>query len=221
MGAKTGSGRKVFLTLAFLVLSAGQLAAQPIVSDFSTDDDGWTVSDNPTTPPPGPSTVPTYNPTGGSTGGGAPNPGGWISDTDLGPGRMGLEAPAKFLGDLSGYYGKTLSWHRWSDTTGSPIDTTSEDVIMESGNVAFDLWFTGLSTIFMANMWDTTPSTTLSEVGWVRSTDMMQPTMAQFQSALGDVTRLSIRIDNDGGFETAGIDNVTITPVELQSFAIE
>ncbi len=213
MGVTKKAGSKVYLILAVLALagvSAAELAAQPIVSGFDTDAESWTVSGNPG------STTPDWNAAGG-------NPGGYISDFDEGAGAMFFDAPAAFLGDQSGKYGEFLSWDRITDMVGSPV-TGVEHVILVGATETLE--YTGPAPPGSTGVWDTSITSSPiildeSDLGWTKLSDGMNPSGAEFIAVLTTLSALTLRVDNDFGFEDAGIDNVLMTPVELQSFAIE
>src|ERR1043165_7470018 len=78
------------------------LRAQNVVSDFSTNADGWTIFNMSSGASAG---AAHYNAAGG-------NPGGYIDDngTAVGPVILSLEAPAKFIGNKSSSYGLNLKF---------------------------------------------------------------------------------------------------------------
>ncbi len=214
MGATKRMGSKIYLVLAFLALAGVNAAvAQPIVSSFDASAEGWTVSGNPGPPA---STVPDWNAAGG-------NPGGYISDFDEGAGGMFFDAPAAFLGDQSSKYGEYLSWDRITDMVASPVVGAEHITLV---GAAETLEYTGPSAPGSTGVWDTSITSSPiildeTDTGWTKLSNGANPTGAEFLAVLTTLSALTLRVDNDFGFEVGGIDNVVMTPVELQSFAIE
>ena len=90
-----------------LGLIAAQSAAysQQVVSTFDSNADGWTLYDD------GPQQI-EWQPTSG-------NPGGCVRFVDNSQGGVGrFSAPTKFIGDKSAYYGGTLSFDTFRETSG-------------------------------------------------------------------------------------------------------
>lgn len=182
-------------TILFVVMIAlGNLAyGASISSTFDSDLEGWTVRNN--------------EPGGGAShiaAGG--NPGGYMEIIDI-EGFAGFEAvaPSKFLGDLSGFNGGSLSFDtNYLDSSGSadrpaygtvtissPGGVASLDFI-PSNNPPMDQWESH-SEALVASTWGK------SQTEWI--------------SILTNVTDLSINLELFGGDDTVGLDNVNMVPL--------
>jgi hypothetical protein len=103
---------------AVLFSAIGNVNAALVSSTFDTDD-GWLVSGDAT------SSLPTFVATGG-------NPNGHIeADDTVSGGVWYFQAPAKFLGDLSGALGELLGFDLRQ--TGSGSQFSASDVILNGG----------------------------------------------------------------------------------------
>jgi Laminin B (Domain IV) len=125
----------ILISLALIILApAGGLHADsgPQASTFDTNAEGWLVGDfynRPDLPDP---VSPTYSSTGG-------NPGGYINWSQP-PEHLeqwsAFMAPAKFLGDMSGYYGGTLQFDlRYSGQSQQGGEIELQDSVVLEGNV--------------------------------------------------------------------------------------
>ncbi len=182
------------------LISLGQAKAGA-VSTFDTDTDGWTAIGDVVT-----------NAVFSATGG---NPGGKIFVTDAATGSITrFSAPAKFLGNQSGYYGGTLSFDLSQTYPGAANQIHETDVTLigngltlvydTSPNPAKDAW--------------TSYSILLTETaGWkIDSLTGSAPSQAQMQGVLGNLTSLRIRSEFQNGVDTGSLDNVRLTsPVPL------
>ncbi len=200
-------GRALQLALMFpalLAVNAAGLKGQPIISDFEGGtNDGWTVFDNYS------STTADFNATGG-------NPNGYISDFDDGPGIWWFVAPAQFMGNFSTYLGETLFVDRNQDLV---VNAESIDgVIIDGGGTSLHHSLPAPSV----GSWETHSVVLDTSATWtVGSSEGPAATPADFTTVLTSVTMLRIRGDYNTGYETTGLDNVVLTPVELQHFSIE
>ncbi len=120
-----------------------------------------------------------------------------------------FEAPSAFLGDLSSWFGGTLSY-RQKVTPATPEWRDDPDVVIVGG---------GLTLVFqnVANPgvdW-TDYSVVLGGTGWrVDSLTGAAATSLQMQAALGGVERLRIRGEYVSGvIETTALDDVSISAV--------
>ncbi len=196
------------LTLLLLTLTAASSRSQPIVSDFTVDDDGWrdvrvyasetfTNFNNYFSAP----FAPPYSSTAG-------NPGGTISVQDI-DGAAGAEfaAPAKFLGDRSSYYGGTFSWDYKSTGGSVPVDPVYDLVLVGAGLVL--LLDVGPSPA--SDVWVRRTASLNENAGWhVSSLSGRTPTTAEFQSVLANLEGLYIESDLAGGPDTGFLDNVVM-----------
>ncbi len=204
----------VLLLLAFSFSSFGQ-----ITSDFSTNDDGWTILNSGS----GAFSTPVYSGTGG-------NPGGFISDpgTTSGPIVFFADAPAKFRGNRSASYRQNLTFDLKVSTTGA--DNTNGDLII-SGGSGTTLYFQLASkpaasftsyTVKLDETFSTGGSWHVGSVGGAA------PSKDQMKQVLGNITFLRIRLKytTSNTFSVTGsIDNVVLnvatpgTPPAITSFS--
>jgi Laminin B (Domain IV)/PEP-CTERM motif len=165
--------------------------AAGVASTFDTDADGWYVSDL----------------LGNGTG-----TANWISgviQTADQFAETSFHAPARFNGDWSSLYGSTLSF----DLTEVGRDSGADDyytVIVASGtNVLY--WYGGapLTTFstFVAPLTEQDSRWRLAGTGFNPASGTA-PTAAQFQSILGDITRLQINAEFITGADNTRLDNV-------------
>lgn len=197
------------LSLFIFTLTTAAGMSQPIVSDFTINDDGWrdvrvyaaetfTNFDNYYTAP----FAPPYSATAG-------NPGGTISVQDIaGEASAEFMAPAKFLGDKSAYYGGTFSWDYKSTGGSGPADPVYDLVLVGAGFVL--LLDAGLSP--PSDVWVRRTATFSETAGWrVSSLSGRIPTTAEFQSVLANLQGLFIESDLAAGGDTGFLDNVVMT----------
>jgi len=169
-------------------------AAQPVISEtFNTQLNGWT----------------TYNDTSTPYWENMGNPGGCATGRDQGTGiYWGFSAPALFLGDKSCYYGGSFSWQiNVSDI--NSVAAGEADIKIQSGTarIVYDLPHPSA-----ANQW-LTRSVPLSEVGWHMSTTTgAQPTAAQFQQILANITSIQLRMEFSTAIDIDRLDNVFMVP---------
>jgi len=207
--------RPAAVFLAPLSLFAGlaiPATASAVSSNFDTDADGWTVIDVAT----GSLGDAAYVDDGSvaefdykSTGG---NPGGYIEAIDPSDGTFLFVAPAKFLGNLSGYAGGTLAW----DTFYTPNDENDwrgdPDVILSNGTTTI-VYQAPANPV--GTSWNSFVTTLSPGAGWtIGGVSGTAATADDFAAVLGGVTILRIRGEfYTGVVETTGLDNVVLTAV--------
>ncbi|HEY8937437.1 MAG TPA: FG-GAP-like repeat-containing protein, partial [Cyclobacteriaceae bacterium] len=208
--------QKILLTLLCLFCFC---AKAQITSDFSSSADGW-------------STIvigasQSYTPTFNSTGG---NPGGYIS-VELSSALPTpyyfyadryFDAPAKFLGNHSLSYNKTLTFDLQQSLSGT--DVTTAEVIITGGGLSI---FYPLSSFPGTSSWSSY-SVLLNETGWKTSSlTGLATTYNDIKTVLSNITSLRIRsqfIGNFSGTYSGRLDNVVLnattlgTPPSITSF---
>ena len=173
-------------------------------STFNANSDGWLGVDltYPTSGPPYSvlnTQVPDYNATGG-------NPGGYIQnslDTPY-PATFYWSAPSKFLGDVSGAYGGTLSFDLFDNPINNPYN--QEDIILTGGGKTVVFALTSNPGV------NWTPySISLSEINWKLNTlTGSAATQADMLTVLGNLSSLYIRGEYQIAADTRGLDNVIL-----------
>lgn len=132
------------------------------------------------------------------------NPGGFIAADDVGTGEYWrFAAPSNYLGDLSAYYGQTLSYQlKQLGTVGTVVNQSDIEII--GGGVTLE-YRTGQAP---SGDW-TAYSVVLTEgAGWEVNNN--PATEAQIRAALDNVTSLSIRGEFRVGADSCGLDNVVL-----------
>jgi hypothetical protein len=158
--------------------------------DFTASAAGWTILGDVTAEAPA-----VYAATGG-------NPGGVISWVDGGGSAWFFNAPKKYLGDASAFYGGELRFDlKVTAITNLYVD---HDVALQGGNLTL--------------VYDCTPDPTttyrtykvpLKETGWtVGALAGAAATAAQFKSVLANISGLRIRGEFNTGTDTGHLDNV-------------
>jgi len=185
------------------VLAAGTLANAQI-SSFDTNDEGWTVTSF-TNPNAGDFSIlstsgVTYNSTGG-------NGGGYVSKLDPDSGDFYFIAPSAFLGDKSS--ATTLSYDLIYNGT---ADYQTFDVALV-GTSKMLIYRANPSIVPGAN-W-ASYSVSLSPAStWTLGVGGPTATATDFADVLSNLTGLYIKGEYTSGVvETAGLDNVSLTPV--------
>lgn len=167
-------------------------------SDFSIDDENWTLTGDSTSP------TPTYFSSGG-------NPEGYINGTDLGlSGAWYFNAPDKFLGDVSIVLGGTLSYDLRQRNTGGPF-FEQPDVILNGG---------GLQLVFDTTPTPTDPDWTSYSItldasaGWkVGDLSGILATQSQLNTVLSNLEQLRIRGEFITGTDNGDLDNVILRQI--------
>ena len=188
-----------FRTLAFsgLVALATSASAQ-LASTFDAGLEGWTGAGG---------TV-SFVPAGG-------NPGGFLQQTDTQSSYMVVNAPAKFLGDLSMYLNGTLSFDA-KNISNSASDLKSpgpwfgtDTITGASGSVSGTLAGTVAGNPPPDGQWHTY-SAALDTASWGGS----------LGAVLGNVTGIAVELEfNNDIVETAGFDNFRVSAVPEPSTA--
>lgn len=193
--------------LAFLL--AAILPAASIQSSFSSNSEGWTVTND------GGDTTVVYN-------AGIGNPPGSISRTDQTNGYMHFSAPAAFLGNQSAFAGGVLVYDMLQTTTSADSSWFYRTVLAGSG---LFLLYTQEQAPDNTN-WRTM-LTPLSSDGWIVIPTLEDfagaaATPLQFANVLSNVTGLYITGDLISGTgDLAYLDNVNLTTTpEPGSFGI-
>jgi len=201
-----------FLALGLALLFAGGSAtasAGIVISNFNTDLDGWTLSDN------DPASTLTYISTGG-------NPGGFIQFSDAAQGANDVfSAPAKFLGNDSTFLNGTLSFDLAHNEPAEDISTTPLVIMDTSGD--------NLSLILSAPATSNSPYTwtsysfalntttgfifdggTNSSNGFILSGGTLA-TQVQINTVLNNVSSILLPADMHSGTELTGLDNFALS----------
>lgn len=146
--------------------------------------------------------------------------GGVISAKDPSSNTFFFNAPGKFLGDKSAYYGGKLTFDVKVDQTDSPW-TADSDVVLVSGTTVIVYDFANNpGTDFVSR------TVTMTEAGWrMDGNGGVAVTAATFQAVLGNLTAVRllgefIASNSATQFETTSLDNVTLAPVPEPSEAM-
>lgn len=179
------------------LLFSTQAMAASITSTFDIDADGWLVSGDAT------SGVPDYVASGG-------NPGGFIeADDTVSGGVWYFQAPGKFLGDMSGAYGQTLSFDLTQDGRGSQF--SASDIILDGGGIQITL--DSLANPLPLGDWVSYAVVLDESDSWMNGG--IAATQSDIQTVLGALTRLRIRGEYISGSDTGGLDNVNLQVVPV------
>lgn len=176
----------------FFVSAPSVQADYTIMSTFDASSEAWV--------PVGDVTL-TWSSTGGYSG-------GFLKGNDKATGEWWhYGAPAKFLGQKSAAYGRTLSFQlKQSDDT--PQVSTMPHVIMGSDTQ---------SLVFQLSEepgtdWKAYTVPMMETAGWrITTVDGEAPTQAEFRSVLANLTKLHIRGEYSETRDTGGLDEVVLT----------
>ncbi len=137
-----------------------------------------------------------------STGG---NPGGSVTREDFIGETDYFQTPAEFHGDLSPYYGGTLSFDIRESETDGPFDAPL--VLLQSGT---DMWiYNGSSDATLG--WTTIRVPfDASVAGWTHASDGAVATETSLRAALAGTTGLWLRAEFSDGIDNSWLDNVVI-----------
>lgn len=187
-------------TLCAVALFAGaslmSAHAQGVSSTFDANADGWFVSD--------------YLGNGNA-------PANWISgviQTNDQFGETSFHAPAKFNGDQSSKYGSQLSFDLTEVGRDAGADAYYTALIGSGSQVLY--WYGGApTTVFTTFVAPLSASDTRWRLGGTgfSPTSGVAPTAADFQSILGNVTRLQINGEFITGGDDTRLDNVILGAV--------
>ncbi len=160
-----------------------------VTSTFDADSDGWTMV--------GDVASDGWMATGG-------DPGGYFQWVDAVTGGEGLyNAPAKFLGDKSAFYGGSITY----DLQDTGNNLTGADIVLAGGGLT--LYYGDAGTPGITPAWGTL-SASLTATGW--TTDgTTAATAQQMQTVLANLTSLEIRAEYVNGAESGGLDNVEMS----------
>ena len=190
------------LAASNFILAGAQAAG--VASTFDIDADGWYVSDS----------------LGKGTG-----TANWISgviQTADQFGETSFHAPAKFNGDWSSLYGSTLSFDLTEVGRDSGADAYYTAIVASGANVLY--WYGGapLTTFstFVAPLTELDTRWRLGGTGFNPASGTA-PTAAEFQSILGNITRLQINAEFITGADNTRLDNVILGAVpEPQTYLL-
>lgn len=188
-------------------MSVQGLAQGTTTSNFTTNDEGWTVVDQNS----GSTVAPGYSATGG-------NPGGFVQFSS---GTLNyniyFSAPAKFKGNFSFSYNQTLTFDMKVNVNGT--DNSQPDIILRDAANAFLLVYQ-LPTKPVSASW-TTYSIPLNEASWhLNSIAGAAPTRDQFKQVLANIGTFLIRMKYQTPSVAAIIgqlDNVTLNAITLNN----
>lgn len=180
----------------FIALGWYLLGSSPAVSDFNTDSEAWLITGDAQTG----SSDPTYNESGGV------DDSGYISaDDDEHGGTWYFEAPEKFLGDKSSYFGGTLEyWLKQSDTSNQ---FSNDDIVIEGGEDKIVYRF------------DDNPDTEWTKFSvalddtadwYLNDHDGEQVDAEDIKRILSDIVSIRIRGEYRTGSDVGGLDSVRL-----------
>jgi hypothetical protein len=180
-------------------LSASAWAA----STFDADSQGWSIVTADITQagiPTQTTGAVTFHATGG-------HPDGYVSITDPDSFDTFFRAPAAFTGDQSAALGGTLSFDTITDAA---RDYNGADVVIKGNGkvLVYDIAPTADSN------WSNVTLTIAPSANWrLNALNGPAATVADFQSALANVSELWITAEYHAGVETTGLDNVALSTV--------
>ena len=184
--------KNTFTLTFFLMLAIAN--AQQVSSTFDTDTEGWVVTGDAT------SANPNYVATGG-------NPGGYVSADDTAAGGVWVwSAPAKFLGDQSGSYGRTLSFDLKQSSLDSQFDDS--DIIISGADMTISLDLSNNPGTDWTSYSVVLDETFPWKFGFITSATLA--TAEQIQTVLSNISSLKIRGEYVSGSDTGGLDNVIL-----------
>jgi hypothetical protein len=176
--------------------SNGNPQCEPVTSDFSDGDEGWTIIGDAQ----GETVDPTYSGTDG-------NPGGHIlAVDDFTGGVWRFQAPPKYHGDFSAAYGQTLTFDLRVSATDEQF--SSRDVLLTGGGDAnLLLWFDTQQNPGVD--WTSYSIPLEVNAGWFRNNNAAA-TESELRTVLADITNLQIRGEFRSGPDTGRLDNVVL-----------
>ena len=164
-----------------------------IMSDFNTDQEGWTGS----------GVEISYFATGG-------NPGGYLQVNDL-PYTSFVRAPTKFLGDLSSFDGGTLSFDMKLFSSDLPLSKGGK-VKLRSNSITLKKNVIDVTSLSVPSDW-VTGSISFTAATW----GLEQSTWITF---ISNITSIDVVVDPSAGAnnrDIAGFDNFKIQSVPIPS----
>ncbi len=157
--------------------------------DFESGVDGWSTVNN---------GAYTYETSGGSGGG------GYMRGTDTGSGAWAFAGPSGLLGDLTSYYGGTISFDL-IQLLGTTSVVAGNDLVITGGGLTLVADIADPGTSWTSYALDIDLGTFHIGSGTGRIA-----TRAEILTALADVTSFTIRGEYRGGDDAAGLDNFRI-----------
>jgi hypothetical protein len=194
--------KNILLSLVPVLLPA-VASALVIESTFDADLDGWTKAAGSDV-----ASTTEWVSTGG-------NPGGFLRQNEAADGLVDrIAAPSKFLGNLSGYAGGTLSFDVRTNTI-SNSSNANNDVLLggPSGTLRFNL------PDPVVNVWTTRSITLAHTGGWILVSSGVAPTASEFAGILANVDTLTLLADFRSGPETPSFDNIRLQAIPEPSTA--
>ena len=184
---------------AFAPGLGAKVGVAQVSSTFDTDAEGWVAAGDFAAPL-------TWSATEG-------NPGGTVSILDATIGGVTyFVAPAKFLGNHSDSYGKTLTFDL-RQVIGAPNQFDSDDVLLFGAGLT--LAYDTPVNPAVDGSW-TSYTVPLSEAGWhVGGIGGVAATQTEMQSVLAALTGLRIRAEYQTGGDTDFLDNVNLEGATL------
>lgn len=198
---------KRFLLASAVALAFSAPAAHAAIgSDFNAGSQGWQVVDfsNPNLSlTPQASYMANWHASGGANG-------GYIDFSDPSSGSFYFSAGSAYLGNLSGYFGGSLSYVQQVLTSTGGQWRNDPDLILIGNGQAYVYQ----QAANPGSTWQQF-SATLDGAGWRRGTLAGAAVdSSEFQAALGNVSALYVRGEYINGInETTGLDNVVLNPV--------
>ena len=187
-------------------LTVGFINAQQISSNFTTNAEDWMVVGDAT------SAFPLYVAQGGNTG-------GYVSADDTAAGGVWYwSAPAKFLGDQSSSFGKTLSFDLKQSSINSQFDT--DDIIISNGQITITYdhaYNPGLDWTSYSVVLDTINAWKIDDI-----TSGELATSEQIMTVLSNILSLAIRQEDNTSQhirEQLNIGDTLLTDLQLQVFS--
>ncbi len=188
----------ILILIASSRLIAGPLLT-PIASTFDSNADGWVAIDNG-------ASLGTFIGSGGS-------PGGFFKIGDanqFGADKFKANAPAKFLNSISAYDGGTFSFDVYVFSSGTFDNSGFGTVRLIGPGGTASLDFAAANPA--AHVW-TTYSKPFAAADWGVS-------QATWSAILADVDSFTIELEAMSGDDSAGVDNVTLTPEPTASLLL-
>lgn len=206
---------KTRLALTLLCVSLGILVvaesgvvarAATVTSTFDTTAEGWSAAGDFATPV-------TWQGTGG-------NPGGTVSIEDSVTGGVTFfVAPAKFLGNHSDAYGKTLTFDL-KQVIGSPNQFDDDDILMTGAGTT--LAYNTPNNPALDGSWTSYSVSLTAAAGWhVGSIAGAVATQAQMQTVMASLTDFRIRAEYQSGADTDYLDNVRMNGITAGDFNVD
>ncbi len=202
--------RALGLALFFLG-NAAAASAGVVVSNFDSSGESWTLADN------DPASSLTYFATGG-------NPSGYILFTDGAQGANdAFSAPAKFLGNDSGFVNGTLSFDLAHNQPADNINFTPLVIFGGSGDT-LSLVLSAPATSSSPYTWTSYNFALNASTGFVfdggtnssngfNLSGGTPATLGQISTVLGNVTAIHVPADMHNGTEVTGLDNFSLASV--------